>query len=385
MGRLLCGVILSFIIPGRARSGSAAGFSTGFDQERATESSHASAELDQRTRELEQMIASISTPDVDALARALGVPLVVEKSGNHDDESPLSQSSQLRIFEGTQSGESPACVLFRSGQGAGEGGQPAAGDWTLDYLAWDGTRWRASGLDPAPPGLVSPADWKSRVLPLSAKIISREAGEQMLALLLYDAPAGAVYPLVYRVKEHQATLAWDSRSEESRYEAWSGGQIKFAKPEAGILPAMIASGIADPGLLVFERASNRGFQVRTTYVWKGNEYAPVHTEYEANEDFRLYEFISALHLHNFQAAYALIDPANFLGTDQPSLEAFRDAIQKSWSEFLDDQLFRASARDPADGNGHAFELDEAGKKSKYLPRFSSGPKFLLTSLARREE
>jgi hypothetical protein len=347
---------------------------------------------DEGLRKLEQKIASLTTADVEGLARALGVQLMAQDDRSDFSESLIPQGSQLRPLGGFKNRRNPECVLFLSGQGAAEGGESAAqslphgeAGWTLALLAWDGARWRLSPLDEPRPGQGGPEIMRPEMVPLGARIISASRSDQMMALLLYAPPARALYPMVYQVKDHQASLVWDSLSDDSRYQALSGGRIEFDKMERGGIPAMVTSGKADPGLLVFARDGARGFQARTTYQWKGNEYVPIVTEYEANEDLRLYEFISALHLHNYKAAYALIDPAKFLRSDKPSLDAFRDTLQKSWSEFLDDNIFTASTAAAAEGNAHAFELEEAGKKMKYLPEFSPGPKYLLTGLARQEE
>jgi hypothetical protein len=382
IARPLWGIIILLIVPCRAASGIAPGLLPRPHQEPAAQSSLPPTGPGERSRELEQKIASVATSDVNALARALGVPLVESKAGGEDKESPLSEASQLRLLGQLDGKQDPECVLFLSGHEEREDGRSAAANWDLDFLAWDGTRWRLSALDPSLSGGPSEQDWKSHSQPLGVNMISRAAGGQLAALVLYDASTAAVYPVVFKVQDYQATLVWDSRSERSRYEALSGGQIKFVAGQGGGVPAMVASGKADPGLLVFARDGGRGFEVRTIYAWKGDEYLPSGTEYEANEDFRLYEFISALHLHNYKAAYALIDPARFLGTDKPGLDAFRELIQKSWSEFLGDAIFTASEEA---GTAHTFELDRGGKKSRYLPTFSAGPKFLLTGLTRQEE
>ncbi len=363
---------------------------------RADDSAFAQAEGEETSRQLEQKIASVTTPDLEGLARALGVQLVTE-----DEESDFSllpqasqpaQRGQLRRLGGIKVGENNECVLFLSGRGMAEGKELPAqslphgeAGWTRAFLAWDGSRWRVSPLDSPPSGQGGQPSRSPEIEPVGARIISASGEDQIMVLLLYAAPARALYPMVYQVKNYAASLVWDSLSEDSRYQALSGGRIEFEEAKRGAVPAMVASGKADPGLLVFGRDGARGFQARTAYHWIGNQYVPATTEYEANEDFRLYEFISALHLHNYKAAYALIDPAKFLRTDKPSLDAFRDTVQKSWSEFLDDRIFAASEPAAGGGNDHAFELDEDDKKVKYLPEFSTGPKYLLTGLARREE
>ena len=365
---------------------------------RADDSAFAQAEGEETTRLLEQKIASVTTPDVEGLARALGVQLVTEDEESDSSESLVPQASQpaqagqLRRLGGFKDGRNTECVLFLAGQRIAEGGESAAqsmpegkAGWTRAFLAWDGERWRVSPLDPPPSGQGGPRSPNSEIAPLGARIISASGEDQIMVLLLYAAPARALYPMVYEIKGHAASLVWDSMSEDSRYQALTGGRIEFEEAKRGAVPAMVASGKADPGLLVFGRDGARGFQARTTYRWIGNQYVPATTEYEANEDFRLYEFISALHLHNYKAAYALIDPARFLRTDKPSLDVFRDTVQKSWSEFLDDRIFAASEPATGGSNDHAFELYEDDKKVKYFPEFSTGPKYLLTGLARREE
>src|SRR5207247_932275 len=217
--------------------------SNGMRRARADDSAFAQAEGEETTRLLEQKIASVTTPDVEGLARAL--------------------------------------------------------------LAWDGERWRVSPLDPPPSGQGGQRSPNSEIAPVGARIISASGEDQMMVLLLYAAPARALYPMVYEIKGHAASLVWDSMSEDTRYQALTGGRIEFEEAKRGAVPAMVASGKADPGLLVFGRDGARGFQARTVYRWIGNQYVPATTEYEANEDFRLYEFISALHLHNYKAAYDL--------------------------------------------------------------------------------
>ena len=150
---------------------------------------------------------------------------------------------------------------------------------------------------------------------------------------------------------------------------------------------MIASGRADPGLLVFPKgpeASSRGFVETRIYAWRNNAYVPVQTEYTANEDYTLYRFIAALHLHEFRAAYALIDPQRFLRTPKPSLKLFRERVEKDWPEFLDDRIFQVPAG-ATESRGHAFTLTlENGTTNVYYPSFTRGPRRLLTGLDRKQ-
>jgi hypothetical protein len=144
---------------------------------------------------------------------------------------------------------------------------------------------------------------------------------------------------------------------------------------------MVADGRADPGLLVFPKTGSRGFDAQSVYHWTGNAFDPVKTEYTANRDFTLYRFIAALHLRDFRIAYSLTDPAKFLKTDKPTLEAFRKMIQDQFPEFLDDRIFKAPESGAA---ANTFQLNLEDKVYVYTPSFSGGTPFLLTGLGRQE-
>jgi hypothetical protein len=148
---------------------------------------------------------------------------------------------------------------------------------------------------------------------------------------------------------------------------------------------MIVTGRADPGLLQFERNGHRGFNARAAYRWDGKAYMPAKTEYFANRDYTLYRFVSALHLHDFRSAYALIAPGQFLSSDSPTLEAFRHFIQDTLPEFLDDHVFEAPEPPAGSPEDYVFVLPLSDKQSLYHPTFSSDGKFLLTGLKRTEE
>ena len=196
------------------------------------------------------------------------------------------------------------------------------------------------------------------------------------------------YPVIFRCQNHQATLVWDGRSDQTSYSGYNYGSIQFERAGAANVPVMIAIGRADPGLLVFPSSpteSNRGFQAATAYVWKNNAYVPLRTEYTHNRDYVLYSFISALHLHDFKAAYSLIDPALFLKTKKPSLDLFRERIQNTWPEFIDDRIFQVPAHSDAGSGGHTFILRlRDGEINEYHPTFTAGPEFRLTGLERTE-
>jgi hypothetical protein len=204
-----------------------------------------------------------------------------------------------------------------------------------------------------------------------------------LAVVSVLGRTAAPYPAVFQVKDHAATLVWDGRAEESRYRSYEDSQIEFRDAAEAYPTEMIVSGRADPGLLVFAKGGRRGFKARTTYRWDGQAYIPAETQYSANPDYTLYRFIAALHLHNFKAAYALIDPQGFLKTDSPTVEKFRHVVEDSWAEFIDDQVFEARETGLGVPELYVFTLPE--KHYVYRPKFGGGEGFLLTGLERREE
>jgi len=215
-------------------------------------------------------------------------------------------------------------------------------------------------------------------------VSSLVGGSREIALVLYAGASEIPYPSIFQIKDHAAALLWDGRAEESEYQGYANGKIEFRNSQAGAAPQMIVSGRADPGLLHFPNDSNRGFDVQSSYAWSGSGYVPLKTEYSANEDYTIYQFISALHLHDFRSAYALIDAPKFLKTDAPSVEIFRKLIEGSWPEFLDDQIFEASNPGSSGTNGFAFELTEGDKHYVYMPSFGNNSKHLLAGLERHE-
>jgi hypothetical protein len=244
--------------------------------------------------------------------------------------------------------------------------------WELFLLSWDGAKWRASFITEG---------YESFDLMVVSSLIG---GSHAIALVIYSGASEIPYPAIYKMKNHAAALVWDGRAEESEYQGYAHGKIEFLNPQAGGAPQMMVSGRADPGLLHFPIDSRRGFDVQTIYVWAGAAYVPKKTEYSANEDHTLYQFISALHLHDFRSAYALIDARKFLKTDVPSLEIFRKLVEGSWPEFLDDQIFEASKPGSSGANGFEFELTEGDKHYVYLPSFEIDSKHLLRGLERHE-
>jgi hypothetical protein len=148
---------------------------------------------------------------------------------------------------------------------------------------------------------------------------------------------------------------------------------------------MIVTGRADPGFLQVERKGQRGFQARAIYHWSGTAFIPAKTEYSANQDYTVYRFISALHLHDYDSAYALVVPAEFLKVDSPTLDKFRHFIQDNWPEFLQNEVFAAPEPPASSPDEHLFVLSKPDKHYVYHPVFSSDGKFLLTGLTRTQE
>lgn len=314
-------------------------------------------------------VGAVNVPSVQALAKAFGLA-PADKSAK-----PFEFATESIKELGDLDGDGIPEVLLKwtHPQGAGgkyPGQEEAVPTWALFLLAWDGAHWNASHL----------MDGSETFTVLTAS----GAVAQRIAVVVHEGATGVPYPVIFQLKDHTASLAWDSRAEESRYQGYDQGQVEFREVNGDGIAEIIASGRADPGLLRFPRRAKRGFEARTVYVWDGKAYAPGKTEYSANEDYTLYRFISALHLHDFRAAYALVDPSTFLRTDKPSLEVFRQRVRDLWPEFLDDQIFEVRETGPTAPESYAFELNLKDKNYVYQPTFSADSKHLLTGLERRE-
>jgi hypothetical protein len=244
--------------------------------------------------------------------------------------------------------------------------------WAIYLLSWDGTRWKASRL-------VAAVD---DITPILINL-GPSTGRGLVVLTRESVPA-ASYPAVFQVKNHTAVLLWDAQADDSRYEPLLHGKVAFHEQPNG--PAeMVVTGRADPGLLQVEVNGTRGFQARAVYHWDGKAFAPAKTEYSVNEDYTLYRFISALHLHDYRAAYALVAPKEFLKADSPTLDGFRSFIQNNFPEFLQDEVFSAPEPHAGSRNDHGFELLKPDRRYVYHPVFSHDGKFLLTGLTRNRE
>jgi hypothetical protein len=314
----------------------------------------------------------VHVPDPHALAKALGIG--ADKQGGEGEQSAPGRIKDLGDLDGDGI---PEIVLRWTGAhegGAGSGEEEAAPLplWTLFLFSWDGARWQASHLTDG----VEP-------LSVQAQPLLGPAARE-LVVVLFVGGTEVPYPVIFEFKNHAASLLWDARADESRYQGYAFGQVEFRDVNGDGRLEMEVSGRADPGLLVFPTRGERGFMARAVYSWDGKAYVPGKTEYSLNQDFTLYRFVAALHLHDFRAAYALIDPAQFLKTQKPSLEAFRQFVESNWPEFLDDQIFEVEQPEEAP-NDFAFELTLDDKRYTYHPTFRVGPTYLLTGLERREE
>ncbi len=313
--------------------------------------------------EITSRLAKLASPEPNALARALDA----EWAGKGEPEAPARLLLELGDLDADGVSEYALewPLATASGTQAGATGSPPV-QWLLALLSWDGAHWRASRL------LAGAEAFHVEVLPASSANGPRLAVE----ITSMDEP----YPVVFAVRAHSAVLLWDSRSDESRYQANAQGRIEYRM--AGATLEMRVIGRADPGLIEFPREGRRGFDVRELYRWDGHAFIPVKSEYQINPDFVLYRFISALHLHDYRTAYALVDPAKFLAADPPSLEQFQEKVQDTWPEFLDDKIFAASES----AEGYDFQLQlEDGKTYVYHPAFVFQPEIRLTSLERKEE
>jgi hypothetical protein len=353
---------LSFVGPGQQAAGAPA------QQVPAPAEPELPDPADEALKAIEPLIAPVATPDRSYLAKAL--------NAEETSSGKAASSSTTLTNLGDLGGDGfPVMALrwTRFGEDVGAPAQPAseADFYALLLLAWDGTRWRASKL-------------LSGGVPYSIQVLPHLSGQASgLAVIVFEARRRVPYPIVFRLQDHNAVLAWDSQADDSRYEGYAGGKVQFRKAGSGP-PEMVASGKADPGVISFPPNSSRGFEATEIYRWEKDAFVPIRAEYTHNADYVLYQFIAALHLHDFHSAYALVDPAQFLKTKEATLDLFRQTMETSWSEFLDDQVFEARATSPDAVHAYAFELKTDDKHYLYLPSFSKDERHRLTGLERQE-
>ena len=319
---------------------------------------------------IQSAIGNLHSPSLQALAGVLGLsPAQIGRQQFEDSSTGLEEISGL--------GEAGTPAVAVKWQRAGRGQNPQMESTPKVYLlSWDGKSWQASYL-------VVSSD------ALTLDVLPSEGNEASLfAVIIYRGITAVPYPVIFRFQDHHAALVWDGRADSSSYTGYNYGSVEFKKAGGSNVPVMVAAGQADPGLLMFpasQENTGRGFQVATAYLWKNGAYVPVRKEYTQNRDYLLYSFIAALHLHEYQQAYSLIDPGQFLRTKKPSLKLFRERIQNAWPEFIDDKIFEVPARQEIDLGSHAFVLKlGGGKMNVYEPTFTPGPNYRLTGLSRTE-
>ena len=318
--------------------------------------------------EVEAAAQSVLSADTDALAKALRIEIAAT-----DDAEPSEPSASALRQIGDLDGDGVAELVFRwsrperFNQPVPESAGPLPG-WVLFLLSWDGVRWRVTELMTGD-GMCG-LETLTGIWPAPA-------------LVGVEGLSSFPYPVIFRYQDHSATVAWDSRDGNSRYQSYAGGDVSFSGGNGP--PAMVVSGRADPGVIRFPSYGSRGFDVATIYFWENGAYVPKKSEFTENEDYTLYRFIAALHLHNFRAAYALIDPARFLAGDEKTVDALEKQVTAAWPELLGDNIFEAS--EPVDGGASKFpfELNRDDVHYRFFPTFSSDGKLLLTGLERREE
>ncbi len=244
--------------------------------------------------------------------------------------------------------------------------------WGLYLLSWNGSKWLASRL------VTGVDEFKSEVIHPGPPI------GHALAIVILDSEAQTSYPVIFQVKAHAASLLWDGEADDSRYEPLLQSSITFLDHK-GAPTVMLVTGRADPGFLQVARNGKRGFTARSFYRWQGIAFVPDRTDYAPAPDYTIYRFISALHLHNYAAAYALVVPAKCMKTESPSLDKFRQFIQQNWPEFLGNEIFTAPELPPGSPDEHLFLLEKPDKHLTYHPAFSRDGKFRLTRLERSVE
>ncbi len=321
--------------------------------------------------QINAFIQGVSTPHIAALADALHI------DGKLEDAPPEIPRNSL-VAAGDLDGDGVPEILLKWAVPDNLLGADVAPDpnsrplWSVYLLSWDGAHWKASRL-------VSNVENFSHTLINLGPTVGRG-----LAIVIPGDESQPADPMVFQVKDHAAKLLWDGQAEDSRLQPLLQAQVNFQGP-SGAPSEMIVTGRADPGLLQFPRGGKRGFDARTIYHWDGKAFIPAKTEYVANQDYTLYRFISALHLHDYSAAYALVVPAKFLNANSPSLESFRKFVQDNWPEFLQDNVFRAPEMLAGSPDRYSIVLSKPNQRFVYHPIFTNDGKFLLTGLARTRE
>ena len=328
------------------------------------------AAADQLLPRVAARAASVTKPDVDALAEVLEIGKAPRAGSN----LPPSTLTSLGDLDGDGV---PEMVLIQPLQDPDEedGAEPGPElrpQWSTYLLSWNGTKWQASSL------AAEIGDSTVRAISLGSQASSG------IALVTREGNPTTAWPSIFRVRDHAAELVWDSQSDDSRYTPLLGGRVEFQFHESAATE-LIVTGRADPGLLQFDPTGRRGFDARAVYHWDGKAYVLSETAYTPGQDYTLYRFIAALHLRDFRSAYALIVPGSFLETDKPSLDGFTKFCRDTRPEFVGDSVFRALEPRPGAADGAVFELSLPEKHYLYHPTFSSDGKYLITGLKRTQE
>ncbi len=316
-------------------------------------------------------IQGVTTPDVDALRKPLHI-------GEQPQGAEPSAPPNVLTPVGDLDGDGVPELLLQWALPDVEAGPDVAPDpgsrplWGLYLLSWTGTKWKASRL------LTGVEDFKPQVINPGPAI------GHALAIVTLEGESQIPYPAIFQVKDHAAVLLWDAQADDSRYEPLLQGSVSFLDHK-GTPTEMLVTGRADPGLLQVARNGQRGFQARAVYRWSGTAFVPERTDYSANQDYTVYRFISALHLHDYASAYALVVPGKFLKMDSPTLDKFRQFVPDNWPEFLQDEIFAAPELPPGSPDEHLFVLSKPDKHYVYHPVFTSDGKFRLTGLTRTQE
>jgi hypothetical protein len=319
----------------------------------------------EETKAIQLRLSGVSSAEGARLASALGI-----EGASKEPPPDFVQNYLQDLGDLDGDGISEYALEWSSRQPSAPGSSVAEDSaplWALFLLAWDGTHWQVSPLM----GGFEP--FTLEVLPAS------KSCERAIAVVVQFGATGIPYPAIFRIQAHSARLVWDGRSDDSRYQGYDYGRVQFRMVNGAL--QMVATGRADPGFLVFPKTGGRGFDAQTVYIWEGESFIPVRTEYSPNRDFTLYRFIAALHLHDFRTAYSLIDAGKFLKTDKPGPAAFRKIVEDNFPEFLDDQIFIAQDSSPDDDT---FRLELPDKVYVYTPAFSGSSGVLLSGLERQE-
>jgi len=321
--------------------------------------------------QINSAIQGVTAPDAAALAKALHI-------GERPEGAAAGAPPNTLAPIGDVDGDGvPEMVLKWAIPDVAVGAEVAPAPdssplWAVYLLSWDGARWKASRL-------VTGVEEFNCVLINLGQPVGRA-----VAVVMQEGDSQVPHPAMFQFKDHVATLLWDAQSDDSRFQPLLQGQVSF-RDHADAPAEMIETGRADPGFLHVAPRGHRGFEARTVYHWDGKAFIPAKTEYTANQDYTLYRFISALHLHDYPSAYALVGPAKFLNADAPTLDAFRHFIQDNWPEFLQNEVFEAPEVPAGALDDHFFLLPKPESVKVYHPVFSNDGKFLLTGLTSSRE